>query len=748
MEKQVIKKEMLFILLMTAGTVGYSQQHFFSNTPEGSFKNAGQKRVTIPSKFRTISLDKTALLHFLQTVPAEGHVDKKQNKIILEIPMPKGDTAKFSVWESSTMAPALAAKFPDIKSYTGQGITDGTATIKIDWTEFGFHAMILSPVTGSVFIDPYAQGNTISYISYFKEDLKKDDPSIELVPKNAHINANRPNSPENIAAGQCRGTALYSYRLAVACTHQYAIAATGLSNPTVAQTLAKIVTTVNRVNGVYENELSVTLVLVATEDNIIFPSAATDPFTGNDDGNTLVDESQSVIDSAIGTGNYDIGHTFSTGAGGLSELGIVCSEGSKAESVTGLPNPTGDGYDIDYVSHEMGHEFGADHVFNSVTDECGGGSRNQSTAYEPGSGTTIMAYAGYCGTDEIQPNSDPFFHAVNFDEISTYIQSSGGCATIIATGNTLPQIIAMNNNGVSIPLGTPFTLTAAATDADGDAITYSWEEWDLGYPGPWNSGDTSFTAPLFKARVPETTGSRTFPDMSVILAGYPANPPATIGGLKGETLPAVARAIKFRLTVRDNRAGGGGVVSGGNGCQTGFTNPFQINTVAGTGPFAVTAPNGGETWGSNTTQTVTWNTAGTTAAPVSCSAVTIQLSTDGGNTYPVTLLANTPNDGSQQVTLPAIGTTTARVRVMAVNNIFFDISNNNFTIDNTYTTKANGNWNDPATWVGGLVPPNGADVIVQNIVTVTANVSCNSLTVEPPAGNLTVNTGVQLNVTH
>ena len=218
-----------------------------------------------------------------------------------------------------------------------------------------------------------------------------------------------------------------------------------------AQTLAKIVTTVNRVNGVYENEVSVSLVLVATETNVIFTKAATDPFTGNDDAYTLIDESQHIIDSAIGTANYDIGHTFSTGGGGLADVGVVCNTGSKAEGITGSSIPTGDGYDIDYVAHEMGHEFGANHTFNSVTDNCGGGNRNASTAYEPGSGTTIMGYAGICGTDDIQPNSDPFFHAISFDEISNYLQSGATCKTITATGNTLPQITAMNNNGISIP---------------------------------------------------------------------------------------------------------------------------------------------------------------------------------------------------------------------------------------------------------------------------------------------------------
>jgi hypothetical protein len=748
MKRLVTKKEILFIPLMMAAIAGYTQQHFFTDAAESTFKNVGQKRVIIPSRYRTVSLNKTGLLQFLQTVPADGNTDKNHNKVMLEIPMPKGDTAKFYIWESSAMAPQLAARFPGIKSYTGQGITDRTATIKIDWTEFGFHAMILSPVTGSVFIDPYDQQTTINYISYFKEDLKKNDLYIELEPKNAVAKGNKPFSTDNILAGQCRGTQLYSYRLAVACTHQYAIAATGISNPSVAQTLAKIVTTINRVNGVYENEISVRLVLVATENNVIFTSAATDPFTGNNDGNTLIDESQKVIDSAIGTSNYDIGHTFSTGGGGLAEVGVVCNTMLKASGITGSSNPTGDGYDIDYVAHEMGHEFGANHPFNSVTGNCGGGNRNPSTAYEPGSGTTIMAYAGICGTDDIQPNSDPFFHAISFDEISNYLQSGATCKTIIATGNTLPQITVMNNNGVSIPVSTPFTLTAAATDADGDAVTYSWEEWDLGNPGPWNNGLTDTTGPLFKARVPKTSGSRTFPDMAVILAGYPANPPASMGGLKGEPLTEVARTMKFRLTVRDNRAGGGGVVSGGSGCQVGFTNIFQVNPVAGTGPFVITAPDSAETWGTNTTQTVTWNPAGTTAAPISCSNVTIQLSTDGGSTYPITLLANTPNDGSQQVIMPATATNTARIRIMAVNNIFFDISNNNFTITGPYITKANGNWNNPATWLGGVVPSAGVDVVVQHLVSVTANASCYSLTIQPSGGNLTVNTGVQLNITH
>jgi hypothetical protein len=650
-----------------------AQNRFFKDDGANTAKPTAGQQMILPEKFRAVGLETEALRNFLWSLPAETAINKTL-ATVMELPMPDGKMARFRVWESSIMEPGLAAKFPEMKTFAGQGIDDPNATVRLDYNPyFGFHAQILSP-NGRVFIDPYARFDISNYISYYSSD---HTPAARFICETPD-GSSRPNNPDRITAGPCRGSQLYTYRLALACTGEYAVAVAG-PNPTVPAVAAAMLTSVNRVVGVYETELAIRMVLVANNNSLIYLDGTTDPYSNNS-GGTMLGQNQANIDALIGPANYDIGHVFSTGGGGVAGLGVVCLNGVKARGVTGRGSPIGDDFDIDYVAHEMGHQFGGNHTFNSSLSNCGGGNRNGSTAYEVGSGTTIQAYAGICSTDDTQPHSDPFFHTISFDEISNYIESGGTCKVATATGNSPPVITAMNNNGVSIPLSTPFTLTGAATDPDGDPVTYCWEEWDLGPSTAWNGGNTNTTSPLFKSRVPKTTGSRTFPDLAVILAGYPANPPATMGGLKGETLPTLGRTMKFRLTVRDNRAGGGGVVTGGEGCQAGFTSAFVVNVIDGTGPFVVTVPNGGETYLAGTPQTITWNVAGTSAAPISVSNVKITLSTDGGLTYPVVLLANTPNDGSESVLFPCINSSTARVRIEAVGNVFFDISNNDFTL--------------------------------------------------------------------
>jgi len=659
----LVKKIILLFIFSAAAYSGLAQNTFFADAPEPGFRNVKQKRVIVPSKYRTLRLNSAGLLSFLKLLPTEQKLTIREFAPVLNLPMPDGTVARFRIWASSVMAPELAAANADIKSFTGQGIDDPTAILKLDWTKFGLNAMILSSLTGAVFIDPYDQQTTSNYISYYKKDYQKKDAFSEVGPLIRPQAFNKPTTQSVLAGGTCIGTQLRTYRLAIACTHEYAIAATGLATPTVADALAKIAVTTNRVNGVYERELAIRMVLVDSVSKVIFTKASNDPFTGNNDGNTLIDESQTVIDDSIGNANYDIGHTFSTGGGGVAYLGVVCANGFKASGITGSLNPVGDGYDIDYVAHEIGHQFGANHTFNSTAGFCSGNGSSSSNA-EPGSGSTIMAYAGICSSDDLQFNSDAQFHALSFNEITAYSINGGGndCAGISSTGNNPPVV----NAGLDyvIPKSTPFSLAGTATDANGDVLTFSWEQINVGGPfGSWNN--PSGNAPLFRSFVPKSIPIRFFPKISDVI-----NNTTT----KGELLPSYARTMNFRLTARDNKAGGGGV------CFDEMA--VTVNSTAG--PFLVTYPNtGGITWLVNDFKTITWDPSGTALAPISCSNVKIELSTDGGNTYPVTILAITPNDGAQEIQVPNNVTATARIRITAVGNVFYDISNANFSIQNS-----------------------------------------------------------------
>ena len=673
MIRKIYIVSLLTVIILLAISFSISaQNNFFTDAGENITRTTAGLRKIFPQKFRGYEMEISSIRTFLWSLPSENAVLNRNAAPIMEIPMPDGQPAKFRVWESSIMEPGLAAKFPEMRTFSGQGIDDPYATIRFDYNPYtGFHAQILSSAKGRVYIDPYANGDLTYYMSYNTSEYTRD---VRFICEVVNTDIENSNS-NNFIEAACLGTNLRTYRLALACTGEYSVAVAGPS-PTVPAVAAAMLVSVNRVTGVYEKEVSIRMTLVANNNLLIYLNGATDPYTNNN-GNTMLGQNQTNIDAVIGNANYDIGHVFSTGGGGIAQLNSPCVTGSKARGVTGQSNPVGDAFDIDYVAHEMGHQWGGNHSM------AGCGSSPTTTKFEVGSGTTIQGYAGICGAEDIQPNSDPYFHPISFDEISNYIVSGGGasCGVLTATGNSLPVIDPLPNNGVSIPPSTPFTLSGTASDANGDALTYSWEQWDLQGTQTWNAGATAAinnTVPLFKSRIPKTTGVRTFPDIAVILAGYPANPSATMGGLKGETLSPVARAMKFRLTVRDNRAGGGGVVSLGSGACVNATT-YQINVV-GTTAFSVTTPNGGESYSGGSTQTITWNAAGTTAAPYNVANVKISLSTDGGNTYPTVISASTPNDGSEALTIPVVVSTTARIKIEAVGNIFFDISNANFTI--------------------------------------------------------------------
>jgi hypothetical protein len=651
---------LLIILTALTGTFFAQKNNLWSPIPEAQIEQRGQRQI-VPLNYRTFHLETAELSALLRSVPDEKEGVSPLKLPILYLPLPDGSLQRFSIVESPIMAPELSASFPDIKTYSLRGIDDVHASGKADLTEFGFHAMVLSPA-GDFYIDPYCLNSSVDYISYYKSDFKKDPAHVlpeaepivsDVLPQGDKRKLPQYTETDNAAQrppAPCSGAQLRTYRLAVACTGEYAVAATGQAAPTVSQTLAKVVTTVNRVDGVYEKEVAVRLVLIPSTTLVLYTNAATDSFTGtaNTNANLLINQSQSVITASIGAANYDIGHTFSTGGGGLANLACVCA------------NPVGDPYDIDYVAHEIGHQFGGNHTFNAITGNCNG-NRNPSTSVEPGSGVTIMAYAGICGANNLAGNSIAYFHATSYDEIYNFVTGSGNsCAVLSSTGNNPPVVTA--NAVYAIPRSTPFVLSGTAVDPDNDALTYSWEETD---PGPggggnWNSG----TMPFFRSYAPAITPVRFFPRSNVVLTG-------NYTGTMGEYLPTTAQNLNFRLTARDNKMGGGGV------CYA--STAIQVDTA---GPFKVTYPSAANIgWYVNSQQVITWDPAFTDQSPVLCDSVRILISYNSGTSY-TTLVNSAPNFGFYGITVPNLSVTvnTCRIKIEAIGNIFYDISDNNFQI--------------------------------------------------------------------
>lgn len=648
--------------------IAQSEGSFWTDVSESSITAKGA-RYTIPQKYRTLALDVKAMQDLLAQAPNEKNTDLRSSRTIITLPLPDGKLAKFRFIETATMAPELASKFPDIKTFTGIGIDDPNLTAAFDFTTTGFHGMIHS-ASGLSFIDPYSQGEIKNYIAYAKIDYvsaqKKAffEPDVlgtetENAKKIAALVTKRRAERSLQGAAKPSGDELRTYRVAIAATGEY----TAFYGGTVSAALSGITTTLNRVNFIYIREVDVRMQLVANETSIIYTNSATDPYSNGNPG-AMIGQAQTNIDNIIGNANYDIGHVFGTNSGGLAGLGVVCQTGIKARGVTGSAAPIGDPFDVDYVAHEMGHQFGANHTFNGNAGSCSG-NRNAGTAFEPGSGSTIMAYAGICGSQDLQPNSDAYFHTASYDEIFAYTEFGAGSTCPVVTNpiNTAPEPVILTTNNLTIPKQTPFTITGTATDFHNDPITYNWEEYDLGPEGSPTA--PSGNAPIFRSFTATSDGSRTFPKQSDLL-----NNTSTIG----EILPTYARTLVFNLTVRDNYSFGGGVS---------WAYPLNINVSGSAGPFLVTYPNTNVSLAGGSVQSVSWNVAGTNAAPINTANVNILLSTNGGVSFPTVLASNTPNDGIQSVTLPNISTASARIKVEAVGNIYFDISNANFSITPT-----------------------------------------------------------------
>ncbi|MBI4749273.1 MAG: hypothetical protein HY774_12340 [Acidobacteria bacterium] len=597
--------------------------------------------------FHSFTLNQKLLEQLLSQVSLSARPEQRP---VLSVPMPDGTYSRFGIYETSVMEPELAAKFPEIRTFAGKGIDDAGANLRLTQSPQGFHFNVLSN-QGMVTIRPKAGPEGNLYLVYNTHTASEAFNEFEC-----YVTPEMEQLAQTETVGEFEETrALLSatvphrtFRLAVSATAEYSQLIWKRPKGPISEVMAQIVSLVSAANLVYGKELAIEFVLVNGIDQLIFENTQTDPFSG-----TLgqrAEQNQRTLDRTIGSQNYDIGHLLDASSGGIGYIGGVCTTEHKAKGVTATNSAL-------TIIHELGHQLGALHTFNSTAAECSG-NRSSSAAYEVGSGTTIMSYGGKCKPEVVQGKPDLYFHTDSLERILSRLENPPAqlgpdCSIQTSTGHLRPLVEAGQN--YTIPFKTPFTLVATET-SPGAQITYCWEEFDLGLASPPQSGIG--TQPIFRSFPPVTSPARTFPRLENVLNNT---------SQFGEALPQTARTLKFRCTVRD-QAGG-------------FNFDSITVSVLSTGVgFAVTKPNTAVTFRSGSSQTITWSTARTNVNPINCAQVRILLSIDGGYTY-TPLIDSTPNDGSQVVTLPSgINTTQARIKIEAIGNIFFDVSNVNFKI--------------------------------------------------------------------
>ncbi|RYY58121.1 MAG: T9SS type A sorting domain-containing protein, partial [Chitinophagaceae bacterium] len=608
---------------------------------------------TRPAAFQLFRLDEPLFRTRMTQAPSETAVRSSRSSFIVSFPYKNGELEEFRVVDAPVMDPALAARYPGINSYAGQSVKDPSVTVRFDVTPAGVHAMILSPAEQTVYIDPAGRRTETLYKVVSRKDLQEKTP----------FRCNTPEPPPAALAGSTAkvGSAddgkLRTYKLALCASLSFSQFFLDGTETTDAERKAKVlaaqVVQMTRANAIFERDFAIRLVLVSNNDQVIAVTAADNPWAS---GN-LNTKTQQICDDRIGSANYDIGHLVNRAAdnGNAGFIGCVCAAGQKGSAFTSFTNLGQTEYFVvDFLTHEMGHQMGANHTFSFSFE----GTIAQT---EPGSGSTIMGYAGITNAD-VQDHSDDYFHSISIQQVTEYVKNGAGtfCAVETATGNDAPTV----NAGADyiIPHSTPFTLTGSATDPNNNGLTYTWEQNTKATASTPSFPTTTSTGSLFRSIKPSTNPSRTFPALASILDGTNTN--------TWEKLPSIQRSLVFRFTTRDNRPGGA-------------ANSFDEATVtfnSATGPFRVTTANVPISVEELSPLTVTWNVAGSDVAPVSCSQVNILLSRDGGQTFPVTLATATANDGSEEVTIPSGLTTQARIKIQSVGNIFFDINDVNFEV--------------------------------------------------------------------
>lgn len=666
----------IMAVVITVSTLTATAQHevWTANSENRAdiIKYKAVTRASFPDEFKLFNLNIEPLREQLFSI-----VDGRQASTVISLPNAAGGIEEFEVYEASNFEPELQAQFPEIRAYSGKGLTDKYATLKLSISPQGIQTMVFRTATDSEFMEPYSQDHTV-YAVYNTTRQVGNLPwecSTEDKEMISDVNSKLPNTA---GAPDSNTGEAKTMRLAQSCNGEYSNFFGATSSAQVNLVLAAFNATLTRTNGVYERDLGIHLNLIPTTTNVIYYDPATDPYTTLGSWNGQL---QTALTANIGEANYDIGHMFgaSGGGGNAGCIGCVCVDGQKGRGITSPADsiPMGDNFDIDYVAHEVGHQMGANHTFSHSNEGLG---QNK----EVGSGITVMGYAGITSQD-VAPHSIDTFHATSIQQIQVNMATKACPVTTVMTANGPPVVAPVSN--YTIPISTPFALTGSATDPQGDAITYQWEQNDVSTTTGAASvaSPTKATGPNWLTFNPTTSGTRTFPRLSTIQAGLFVTPPLAGGdaGANIEALSSVGRTLNFRLTVRDNRP----YVAGSTIGQTQFTDMTVTVSAAG-GPFKVTSPNTNVTILGGGSHNVTWDVAGTTGAPFNVANVKISLSTDAGATFPHVLSASTANDGNEVVSIPALAnTTTARIKVEAVGNIFFDMSDANFTLAGALLAK-------------------------------------------------------------
>ncbi len=670
-------------MMACVGLQGFSQSRYWHPVAPSAALQLNKGKAFFsegfqPAAYKLFTLDEPVFRGLIANAPYEKAVSVKNSSFFVTLPMADGTTQQFRLVEAPVMQPKLQAKYANIRSYLGVGVDNPGAVVRCTVSPLGFYASIRSANKPTVYI------NTINNDAhlYAVNERNSNDKSENVLNCTTDELTEETGKPSNQVTfeGNPNDGKMRVYQLALCSTSKFSSAQFNGSEVTTADSIVSVMSALNvylaRANLVYETDLGIRMVFVDNEDTLIYLNAATDPFTPSN----LNSKCQETCDDRIGDANYDIGHVLHKGAsnGNAGYIACVCKTGSKGSGFSTYSNPSLVDYlVIDYWTHEMGHQYGANHTFTYSNE----GTLAQ---IEPGSGSTIMGYAGITGGNDVQKHSDDYFSTASLAQISNYTKSFfARCSVTTISGNTAP--VANAGEDHVIPASTPFVLSGFGTDVDAtDVLSYVWEQTDVRETGSTSIPKaTNTTGPMFRSTLYSPNTSRSFPELASILTG--AN------GSKWEVLPSVSREMNFRIVVRDNSPVGGNTAS----------DNVLISVTNTAGPFKITAPNTNVSFPEGSTQTITWNVANTNVAPVNCTNVKISMSVDGGITFPYVLAASTANDGSEDVTVPLIpiSTTAARIKIESVGNIFFDINDVNFSVDGTL----------PLTWLSFTAERSGTN---------------------------------------